>query len=149
MKKLSAIFLVCLLVLVGCGAGGGQSKDEGLVLDYINTFVNGTDVDAKTKFVEENVHPDIKPLFALGQNNVTDESKMYKDPKVMESIDYEESGKKGTLVLARGTVDGKEKEIIVLVMEGKIGFGFTPDGEGELKTGYDEMRAKFKTEPLK
>lgn len=149
MKKISAIFLICVLVLVGCG-GGQASKDEALALDYINTYLNGTDKEAKEKFVEEKVHPEAMPLFAMGIGLVTPEKNMYKNPKVIESTEYEKDGEKGTLVLLSGTVDGKDKEMIVLTMDGKIGFGFEPDSKSEsMKKSYDEMRSKFKTEPLK
>lgn len=49
-----------------------------------------------------------------------------------------------------GTVDGKDKEIIMLAIDGKIGFGFTPDSQSEdMKKNFEEMRSKFKAEPLK
>ncbi|TQR47117.1 hypothetical protein [Paenibacillus popilliae] len=150
MKKISAIFLICVLVLVGCGGGGQASKDEAVALDYINTYLNGTDKEAKKKFVEEKVHPEAMPLFAMGMSLVTPEKNMYKNPKVIESTEYEKDGEKATLVLLTGTVDGKDKEIIILTMDGKVGFGFTPDSNSEdMKKNYEEMRSKFKTEPLK
>jgi len=149
LKKISAIFLICVLVLVGCG-GGQASKDEALALDYINTYLNGTDKEAKKKFVEEKVHPEAMPLFAMGISLEIPEKSMYKNPKVIESTEYEKDGEKATIVLLSGTVDGKDKEMIVLTMDGKIGFGFESDSKSEsMKKNYDEMRSKFKTEPLK
>ncbi|NMM52167.1 hypothetical protein [Paenibacillus aquistagni] len=126
------------------------SKDEALAVEYINTYLNGTDIEAKKKFVEDNVHPEIKSLFQLGQSTVSEESSMYKEPQVIESDDYESDGMKGTLVLIQGVVDGEKHEIIILVMEGKIGFEFKDSGVSEeTKKNFDQLRSKFKTAPLK
>ncbi|MGZ9585536.1 hypothetical protein [Paenibacillus marinisediminis] len=148
MRKIAVLFVLMSVIFAGCGSS--NKADEKLAVDYINSFMNATDVEAKKKFVEENVHPDIKPLFQLGQSNVLEESEMLKDPKVIESIDYEEKGKKGTLVLINGSVNGEQNEIIVLILEGKLGFAFNSNVDNEaLKKTYDEMRSEFKAKPLK
>ncbi|AVF21273.1 hypothetical protein ERICI_01380 [Paenibacillus larvae subsp. larvae] len=122
------------------------SAEEKLALEYINVYNNGKDVEAKKKFVEEKVHPDIKQLFTMGLS-ATPEEKMFNNPEVLESVDYEKAGKKGTTVLVKGKAfDGKDGERIILIMDNKIGMALAPDSKNEdAKKGYDELRAKFKT----
>ncbi|MDT2193626.1 hypothetical protein [Paenibacillus larvae] len=69
------------------------SAEEKLALEYINVYNNGKDVEAKKKFVEEKVHPDIKQLFTMGLS-ATPEEKMFNNPEVLESVDYEKAGKR-------------------------------------------------------
>lgn len=119
-----------------------RTADEQLSLDYINVYLNGTDVEAKKKFVEDNVRDDMKPLFTLGANSVTEENEMYKNPVVEGSADYDTSGVKGTAVLIK---NDSEKELIALVFEGKLGIVFnSEDTDVSVKKSFDDMRSKIK-----
>lgn len=123
-----------------------MSADEKLALEYINVYNNGKDVEAKKKFVEEKIHPEIKQLFTMALS-ATPEEKMLNNPEVLESIDYEKAGEKATSVLVKGkSFDGKDGERIILILDNKIGMALVPDSKNEdVKKNYDELRAKFKT----
>ncbi|ETK27728.1 hypothetical protein ERIC1_1c11810 [Paenibacillus larvae subsp. larvae DSM 25719] len=121
-----------------------MSAEEQLALEYINVYNNGKDVEAKKKFVEEKVHSDTKQLFSLGAQS-TNKSKAIENPKTEGSKDYEHGGKKGKLVLVKGKKpDGKDTELIVHIVDGKVGYVYGPDGKEEkTKNAYAELRKKF------
>jgi len=135
-----------LAVLAACGSNSsGSSKEEGIALDYINVFFNGTDLDAKQKFVEENVHPEAQGIFNLATKTVTSDEKKIQNPKVVDSVKYENDGKKATLVLLEGDKAGGKAEYIVMVMDGKVTWGFTQDESNESLQGqFTKMRELFK-----
>lgn len=72
------------------------------------------------------------------------EEKKYKEPKVAESVpfDDEEAGLKGSLVLIQSSND---KEMILLNADNKVAYGYTPSEDAEMQKEFDELRAKFKT----
>lgn len=117
------------------------TSDETLALAYINDYLN-SDKESKKKFVEENVHPDVKSLFELGASADTPEEKKYKNPEVIESTPFESQGKTGSLVLLKSE---DKKEIIILVADDKVAFGYTPSEKAETQKAFDEVRAKFST----
>ncbi|AJS57801.1 hypothetical protein [Paenibacillus sp. IHBB 10380] len=115
---------------------------EKLSIEYVNTYLNGTDLDAKKKFVDEKVHPDTKQILEFTISMVTEKNKMFLNPRVVETTDYESAGKKGTLTLMRG--DG-DKEFIALIMDDKFGWGFiSTETDEQMKQSFDEVRTKFK-----
>jgi hypothetical protein len=143
MKKL--IFLMILIVVAGCSSTGQGKKslsaNEKSALEYVEVFVNGSDKAAKEKFVADKVHPDIAPIFKLGIG--ADSTEKVKNPRVMESVSYEANGLKGETVLVQGD---EKKEMIVLLMEGKVGFIFRSDGQdADAQKNYSQLRAQFKT----
>ncbi|MEV2911264.1 hypothetical protein ABNF65_22315 [Paenibacillus larvae] len=76
----------------------------------------------------------------------TPEANMFKNPKVLESADYEKAGKKGKTLLVKGETSAGNEERIILIMDNKIGIVLTSDSKDEnSKKMYDELRAKFKT----
>lgn len=116
---------------------------EQLAIDYVNVYLNGTDVEAKKKFVDEKVHPETKQLYELAVSMVTEENKRFLNPKVVETKDYENAGAKGTLTLIEG--DG-DKEFIALIMDNKFSWGFiSTETTEQFKQAFDEMRALFKS----
>jgi hypothetical protein len=118
------------------------SAEEKMALDYVNIYLNGTDKEAKKKFVEEQIRPDTQSIFALGQNLVPTEEEMFKNPVVIDEEDYETSGMKGKVVLVQN--DAKE-ELIMLILEGKLGFVYkSGSDEADVKAAFDDMRALFK-----
>jgi len=120
------------------------SDEENMALDYINVYINGSDLDAKKSFVEEKVHADVKSVFQLAANSETPEKNKLLKPEVNGSVDYESEGKKGKLVLIQGEKSGAASEFIVLIMEGKVGWAFSPDEKNEdLKEQFNKMRKLF------
>ncbi|WP_438351583.1 hypothetical protein ACP8HI_13635 [Paenibacillus sp. FA6] len=117
------------------------SLEEQLAIQYVNVYLNGTDIEAKKKFVDEQVHPETKQVLELAVSVVTAEDKRFLNPRVVETTDFENAGKKGTLTLVEG--DG-DKEFIALIMDDKFGWGFisTETNEG-MKKSFEEMRSKF------
>lgn len=122
--------------------GKELTADEQLALDYVNIYLNGSDIDAKKQFVSENVRNDVKSIFELGASSVSEEKNMIKSPEVLGSSDYETSGMKGNIVLISGE---SGNEIIMLVLEGKIGWGYNSNSADEaVKKTFDEMKSKIK-----
>lgn len=118
------------------------TADEQLALDYVNIYLNGLDIDAKKQFVSENVRNDVKSIFELGASSVSDEDSMIKNPEVLGSSSYETSGMKGNIVLIGGE---SSNEIIMLVLEEKIGWGYNSNSADEaVKKTFDEMKSKIK-----
>lgn len=136
--------LMAVLVLAGC-SGGKTSASEQLALDYVNVFVNGTDQEARKSFVENSVHEEMKALFELGLNvaeaNGNEATHPFLNPKVVKSINYEESGEKMDAVLLKGDADA---EMIVITMDSKLGMAFRSDASAGLsKAGFEQLRTKF------
>ncbi|ACT00236.1 hypothetical protein [Paenibacillus sp. JDR-2] len=119
------------------------SADEQLALDYVNIYLNGTDREAAKKFVSEKIRPDTQSIFALGQDATPSEENMFKNPVVVASEDYETSGLKGKVVLVQSK-DDTSKELIVLNMEGKLGFVYAQSDDAETQANFDDMRKLFK-----
>ncbi|WP_270167322.1 hypothetical protein [Paenibacillus sp. SYP-B4298] len=143
MKKSIMIMLMVALVLTGCG--GKTSASEQLALDYVHVFVNGSDQEARKKFVENNVHEEMKPLFELGlkasEANGDEATNTFPNPKVVKSINYEEKGDKMDAVLLKGDAD---VEMIVINVDSKFGMAFRSDAEDGLsKAGFEQLRKKF------
>ncbi|OBZ13326.1 hypothetical protein [Bacillus sp. FJAT-26390] len=145
-KSLLLSFILIISLLSGCSSAANEEKKltagEQLSLDYVNVFLNGSDLDAKKKFVEEKVHNDVKPVFNLAAAAETAEENKLLNPKLIESIEYEEEGVKGSVNLIHA--DG-DKEIIMMITEGKIMWGYTSTDEDEqTKVAFNELRSKFK-----
>lgn len=120
------------------------TEGEKLVIDYINIFLNGSDLEAKGKFLDDNIHPDVKSMFSLVVKRETPDENKLLSPEVVDSVDYEEAGKKGTMTLIKGTKNGKESEMIFIVMDGKIGWGFSDSEKTEqLQKAFTTARSKF------
>ncbi|MDF2935999.1 MAG: hypothetical protein K0Q90_1372 [Paenibacillaceae bacterium] len=133
-------------------ASGKELKaSEKLAQEFVNVMMNGTDAEAKKKFIADNVHDDLKPLFELlpnGEKNpVSPTYEAIKNPKPVETVKIEEDGQKAEAVLVQG--DSK-KEAVILLMDGKIGFAFTPDSaDADANEMYAQMRKEFKTAAAK
>ncbi|OAB42381.1 hypothetical protein [Paenibacillus glacialis] len=122
------------------------TTEEALALKYVTVYLNGTDIEKKKLFVQEDVHPDMQALFQMAQSNITDEKKRFVNPEVVESIPFENKGKKGSYVLIQSTDGtGKTKEIIILTADGKIAFGYNNSNNANEQKNFDTIRAAFKT----
>lgn len=122
------------------------SADETLALEYINTFINGTDLDAKKKFVEEKIYSQTKPLFEFAMDTVADQSDWIKDPEVIESTKFKDEKQKqtGSTVLINSK-DDPSSEIIVLTVNGTIATSYSPSDNTDQQKLFDDIRKDFKT----
>ncbi|WP_336772284.1 hypothetical protein [Paenibacillus sp. MMO-58] len=116
------------------------SKEEQIALDYVNIYLNGSDAEAKKKFLADEVREDVQQLFQLGVEAVPAADELYGDPEVMDSVDYETDGMKGKLVL----VNSSKGELIALVLEGKLGFVFINGDDEQSKKNFAGMKKEFK-----
>lgn len=94
------------------------SESEKLALDYVEIFLNGSDIEAKKKFVSENILPDVQPIFQMAESNVTPENNKLKNASVIESADYtDKDGGKDKIVLIQGEKSSSSSELIVFIKD--------------------------------
>ncbi|SFE15632.1 hypothetical protein SAMN04487969_101364 [Paenibacillus algorifonticola] len=118
------------------------NASEQLTLGYINSYYNEADVEARKKFAQEHMHPDVQSVFIFAASAVIDEKDHFLNPKVVETVDYEKDGAKGSLTLVKG--DG-DKEFIGLIIEDKFSFGFISTATSDdMKAAFEGVRAQFK-----
>jgi Domain of unknown function (DUF4352) len=122
------------------------NDEEKLAIEFYEVFVKGTDVEAKKKFVSEKVFPETQPLFELAIDS--EGSKDFNDLKVIESINKEEDGKTGSLVLVHSNnAEGKLEESVVAIIDKKIAFAYSPQAEDEeLRNTFFDLRKDFNAE---
>lgn len=126
------------------------SEDESLALEYVNIFVNGTNIENKKQFVKNKVHPDVQQIFKLGESSISPENKRFMNPEVIESIPFSSQGKKGHYVLIHSKDEsGKIKEIIILTADGKVAFGYSNSPKEDENKAFEKVRSDFKTPQLK
>ncbi|ETT56330.1 hypothetical protein NYE24_12135 [Paenibacillus sp. FSL H7-0350] len=120
---------------------------ENLALEYVNTFLNGSDIEAKKKFVSDKIHPDVKAIFQMAQSTETPEDNKLKNATVIESEDYTDStGGKDKLILIQGEKPSNPKsELVILIKDDKIGWGYSSSDKE--KAAFNEIRKLFK-EPV-
>jgi hypothetical protein len=121
------------------------SDTEKVALDYVNTFLNGSDMEAKKNFITENVYPDAQPLFQMAQSIETPDDHKLKNPRVLESVDYaDENDMKVEAVLVQGEEGSNPKsELIVLINNKKILWAT----DSSDKETFSKVRSAFK-EPI-
>ncbi|WP_052410310.1 hypothetical protein [Paenibacillus durus] len=121
------------------------SDSEKLALEYVNVFLNGSDLEAKKKFVTDNIHPDVQPIFQLVQSDETTDDKKLKNPQVIESKDYTDAkGKTDKVVLIQGEKSSiPRSELIVLITDNKVGWATDPSD----KETFNNIRKVFE-EPI-
>lgn len=148
--------LLCILISGLLAAGCSQqtsstSPEAQLALDYISIFQNGTDLEAKKKFVEEKAHPESKPLFLMAASVKPDPATSLSDPQVLETITYKDKDKEGSAVLVRGKTSTNESvEEIFLIVDGKLLWGFSSNAKDEkTKKSFEQIRSQFKAESPK
>jgi len=151
MKK-SIVLLFLVMILTACGGNGDKSgtsskgtkkltASEQIAIDFINLFRNSSEVEAKQKFIEDSVHPEMQPLFSMLVNAETDEDTMLLNPQVVKSTTYAIDGEDdGELVLVKAD---NQKEVIILISESKFAWLFEADVE-ETKQAYEELKTNFK-----
>jgi hypothetical protein len=116
------------------------SNNELLALEYITVFVNSDNADAKQKFLETKIDPEVKDIFSMVVALGSADKVVYTNPKVIKSIDYTFSGKKGKLVLIQTDQD----EMIVYIRDNKIGYSYLASLKDDVsKKAYNELRSKF------
>ncbi|MGM1048902.1 MAG: hypothetical protein ACQEXX_22540 [Bacillota bacterium] len=143
--KFLSILFAAVIILSGCSSNNAadsekRSSDEKLALSYITDYFNGTKED-RMKFVEENVHPDMQGKFRIGAKSGVPDDQKLKDPKVAESVPYDDEDSKGSLVLIQSAND---KEMIVLITDNKVTLSFAPSENAESDV-FQDMRSQFKT----
>lgn len=79
---------------------------------YVTDYYNGAKKEDRLKFVDENVHPDMQGKLRVWAKSGASEDQKLKDPKVAESVPYDDGDTKGTLVLIQSAND---KEMIALI----------------------------------
>ncbi|KJB88618.1 hypothetical protein AZ66_06200 [Paenibacillus sp. E194] len=143
-SKFLSILLAAVIILSGCSSNNAadsesRAADEKLALSYVTNYHNGTK-EAKTKFVDESIHPDVQGKFRVGTKRALPEDEQLKEPKVAESVAYDDGETKGSLVLIQSADD---KEIIALITENKVYMSLAPSGNAG--DSYQEIRSQFKT----
>lgn len=122
------------------------SDSEKLAVDYVEIFLNGSDIEAKKKFVSENIHPDVQPIFQMSESSETPENNKLKNASVIESADYtDKEGGKEKIVLIQGEKSSSSSELIIFIKDDKIGWGYSSNDNN--KEPFNEMRKFFK-EPV-
>lgn len=123
------------------------SKSEKIALEYVETYLNGSDIEAKKKFVSEKVHPDVQAIFQMAESSETPEDKKLKNATVIESGDYTDSeGRKDKIVLIQGEKRSDSKsELIIFIKDDKVGWGYSSTDKN--KSAFNKMRKLFK-EPV-
>ncbi|BFH65743.1 hypothetical protein [Paenibacillus azoreducens] len=143
--KFLSILFAAVIILSGCSSNNAadsqdRSADEKLALSYVTDYYNGTKKEDRLKFVDENVHPDVQGKLRQWAKLGASEDQKLKEPKVAESVPYEDEDSKGSLVLIQSAND---KEMIVMIIDNKVYMGLTPSGnDGD---SYSEIRSSFKT----
>ncbi|MCG7408787.1 hypothetical protein MH117_15250 [Paenibacillus sp. ACRRX] len=143
--KFLSILFAAVIILSGCSSNNAadsqdRSADEKLALSYVTDYYNGTKKEDRLKFVDENVHPDVQGRLRVWAKSGALEDQKLKDPKVAESVPYEDEDLKGTLVLIQSAND---KEIIVMINDNKVYMGLAPSGNAE--DSFQDIRSSFKT----
>lgn len=124
-------------------SGKELKGSEKIAQDFVNVMMNGTDAEAKKKFIADNMHEDIKPLFEL----MPPTYEAIKNPKVVETVKVEEDGETAEAVLVQG--DSK-KETVILLMDGKVALAFSSGGsDASQNEMFNEVRKEFKTAAAK
>lgn len=123
------------------------SDSEKLALEYVETFLNGSDIEAKKKFVSDKIHPDVKEIFQMAESTETPEDNKLKNATVIESEDYADSaGGKDKIVLIQGEKPSNPKsELVILIKDDKVGWGYSSSDKE--KAAFDGIRKLFK-EPV-
>lgn len=117
------------------------SNDEQLALDYVNIFINNSDVNDRKKFLEERIREDVFTVFALGVGMKTSEEGKFQNPKVLDKTEYNASGLDGNLILI-GSDNGIQ--LIAFVVEEKIDFAFKSNTKGaEAEQVFKELMREF------
>lgn len=121
------------------------SGTEAVALEYVKTFLNGTDEEAKTKFVTEHVYPDAQALFQIIQSVEIPDDQKLNNPRVVESKHYsDEGGMKVEAVLIHGEKGADAKsELIVLLTDQKVLWAAASSDQET----FSEARTVFK-EPI-
>ncbi|SYX87219.1 hypothetical protein [Paenibacillus alvei] len=83
LTKFLSILLAAVIILSGCSSNNAadsqdRSADEKLALSYVTNYHNGTK-EAKTKFVDESIHPDVQGKFRVGAKRALPEDEQLKD----------------------------------------------------------------------
>ncbi|WNS42014.1 hypothetical protein [Paenibacillus sp. MMS20-IR301] len=122
-----------------------MSGTEAVALEYVHTFVNGTDDEAKTAFITEHVYPDAQMLFQVIQSLEVPDDQKLNHPQVIESAHYsDEGGMQVEAVLIHGEKGADAKsEFIVLLTDQKIIWAAASSDQDT----FGEVRNVFK-EPL-
>lgn len=109
-------------------------------------FLNGSDIEAKKKFVSENILPDVQPIFQMAESTETPENNKLKNPTVIETADYtDKDGGKDKLVLIQGEKSSSNSELIIFIKDDKVGWGYSSNDKD--KDAFNEVRKLFK-EPV-
>ncbi|MDR0268065.1 hypothetical protein [Paenibacillus sp.] len=143
--KILSILFAAVIILSGCSSNKAadsqdRSADEKLALSYVTDYYNGTKKADREKFVDENIHPDLQGKSRVWAKSGASEDQKLKDPKVAESIPYDDGETKGSLVLIQSADD---KEMIVLTTENKVYMHFSL--QNTAPDTYKEIRDGFKT----
>ncbi|WP_051051681.1 hypothetical protein [Paenibacillus sonchi] len=118
------------------------SDTEKVALDYVNTFLNGSDMEAKKNFITENVYPDAQPLFQMAQSIETPDDHKLKNPQVLESVDYaDEKGMKVEAVLVQGEEGSNPKSELIVLINNKKVLWATDSSDKET---FSKVRSAFK-----
>ncbi|WP_238186172.1 hypothetical protein [Paenibacillus sp. L3-i20] len=114
---------------------------EKLALEHVTVFINGSDVETKKKYIEENIHPHSKAAYQLVTAVLSSDQK-FVNPKVIETIEPKDNKKADTLTLIR---DDNNKEVIVYIVEDKMSWAFSSEDDSEaLMVAFEEARSEFK-----
>ncbi|WP_052380725.1 hypothetical protein [Paenibacillus camerounensis] len=119
------------------------SAAETLALNYILTYVNNSDLEAKKQFVSEHLHPDVQALFASDQLTETEPELKVRHPRVIESVNYtDKDGNQTEAVLLQGETRYRlYNEVIVLIADGKVTWATETPRGGE----FNNIRSEFQT----
>jgi len=152
--KFLSILFAAVIILSGCSSNNAtgsekeaadseeRAADEKLALSYVTDYYNNEKKEERLKFVEESVHPDMQGGYRTNAKSGVSENQMLKDPKVAESVAYEDEESEGTLVLIQSAND---KEMIVLITDNKVTLDFTPSPNAGSEDLYQDVRSEFKT----
>lgn len=129
------------------------SDGEKLALEFTELFFNSFDVEKRKAFIDQHIHPNSKELFKFivslesfadpksGWVVKSDQDRKILSPKSIGSVEEKTDGKEYEWVL----IEGENREIIVLLTEGKIVIVLNPEASDEKsKQMFRDARAKFK-----
>lgn len=118
------------------------TETEQLSLDFVNVYLNGDDAESKKKFATENVHDRTRSYYESVSNFILSKENKYQNVQVVESKEYSKDDINGTITLIKSDND---KEIIVLVTDGKISWGYiSSESEEALVKVFTKLRSEFK-----